>query len=82
MFAAFAIGACWTSYSPKFQYMQYAAGRRDEAQRFEQCRILDSGNFFRSAPEDMDDLKDQLVFLTEFSRFMNSKSLSLLSVIL
>jgi len=77
--SAFAIGSCWTSYSPKFQYMQYAAGRREDPKSFEQCRILDSGNFFRSTPEDIDDQKHQLVFLTEFSRFMNSKSLSLLS---
>ena len=50
--------------------MQYAAGRREDPKSFEQCRILDSGNFFRSTPEDMDDQKHQLVFLTEFSRYI------------
>ena len=75
--AAIAVGSCWTSYSPKFQYMQYAPERSGESH---QCRILDSTPFFGTTPRDVDGLKEQLLFLTEFSRFMNSKSLSLLWV--
>merc|ERR1712172_478414 len=71
--AAIAVGSCWTSYSPKFQYMQYAPERSGESH---QCRILDSTPFFGTTPRDVDGLKEQLLFLTEFSRFMNSKSLS------
>ena len=76
--AAISAGSCWTSYSPKFQYTQYALERSEESH---QCRILASTPFFRTTPKDVDGLKEQLIFLTEFSRFMNSKSLSLLWVI-
>ena len=72
-----AVGSCWTSYSPKFQFTHYASERSDESY---QCRILDSAPFFRATPRDVDGLNEQLIFLTEFSRFMNSKSLSLLWV--
>merc|ERR1712172_400658 len=71
--AAIAVGSCWTSYSPKFQYMQYAPERSGESH---QCRILDSTPFFGTTPRDVYGLEEQLLFLTEFSRFMNSKSLS------
>ena len=74
---AISVGSCWTPYSPKFQYTQYALERSEESH---QCRILASTPFFRTTPKDVDGLKEQLIFLTEFSRFMNSKSLSLLWV--
>ncbi len=65
----FGVGLCWPSADG------YLKSRSDQ-----KCHFLEASPFFRSAPTRKADLKEEMVFLTEFARFMNGKVPALLKV--